>query len=441
MITAAILAGAILSTSAITGSAVNESIFLDDRRIDSGTLYIKSDAVPESATTYIRDIFANLYADDLDFLGYSFKEAKEMRLSPGFCATDFETGETLENVYYFPVMCGRNFVGMFTVTFFDGEYGYSFGKSEFADSLNKLKTMPGETAEIIMNEDATYGVVGSKVELLEEAFNADKEREQDVMRAISERALLEFVEKKPDELGIDSAKTPWITDGLDANIVYINAKSLYPEKVDTKEALKTSGNVSFYGKKRMVPLLKNENRPLTEKEIEQHPNKEKGGYCSVCCISSLVGYYIFGEARRAQQKADELYEYFKNIQKAGDIDFANTYIHENTSKNFTKTNVLEWQDIRKWINTKNSPCYTSWKAVNYDSKHAMVLCGYRYNNNDVNASQYYGIFVMDPNKPRDYQSISYNNGNATFPVRVKTGNTLSGETVKYFKWTKTLKET
>ena len=409
-ITAAILTGIISSSSAVSSFAFNESVFLDDRRIkDSGTLYIKSESVPEAASGYIRDIFANLYADDLDFLGYSFKEAKEMRLSPGFCATDFETGETLENVYYFPVMCGRNFVGMFTVTYFDGEYGYSFGKSEFADSLNKLKTMPGETAEIIMNEDATYGVVGSKVELLEEAFDADKEREQDVMHAISERALLELAEKKPDELEIDSAKTPWITDGLDANIVSIGSQSLYPEKINTKEALK-SGEITFIGYKRKVPILEN--------GIRETDNGETGGFCYACCVASLYGYYNYGGGTDAQEEADELYAEFKNDNVFGTIDDAKDYLESNTSKKFIKSGSLDWKKIRIMIGTKDSPCYTSWQTADNASGHAMVLCGYRHNKDKPTTSSYYGLYFMDPNQP-NYYLRSYNNGNPLYYLNGK----------------------
>ncbi len=60
------------------------------------------------------------------------------------------------------------------------------------------------------------------------------------------------------------------------------------------------------------------------------------------------------------------------------------YIEEYTSDvTMTQTGSnLVWSNVKKEVNTKDAPCYTRWECAGDSTGHAMVLCGYRYKQED-----------------------------------------------------------
>ncbi len=178
----------------------------------------------------------------------------------------------------------------------------------------------------------------------------------------------------------------------------------------------------FIGKKRIVPIVNNQSYYDTD--------GNKRGTCWASCTGSLIDYYKNGTACSDTNGSSIRYNIIgQNLQATGGytggMSTAKKYIEEYVSGvTMTQTgSKLTWSGVKKEVNTKNAPCYTRWEATGDSIGHAMVLCGYRYSQEDSTNTNYYGLYFMDPNKS-SLQIVSYG---STYTINNKP-----------FTWTKTL---
>lgn len=361
-------------------------------------IYIDSQAVPQEITEYAKNIFSNLYYEDIEYLGFSYTESSEMKLAPGFCANAYDNTIDASNIYYYPVMCNDDIVALFTVKDNNGIYSYQFGKDDIAISLNNINTSRDNALEIIVSNDAFYGITNDGVFVLSTQPTAD----QSEIATETENLAAE----KQIALATDTS----------AEVITISTNTTY-----TETALASPKARTYIGKKRFVPIVDNWSYPSGD---------STRGSCWASCTGSLIEYYTDGtkatvdDAKEMRTKVleDRLAD---NGAYSGGISAAKKYI-EKYVDDYSMTIIdtcLAWTDVKKELLNDNAPCYTRWLNDESNVGHAMVLCGYRYQDTDPNNSSYYGIYLMDPNKD-SIQLVSYN---STYTINSKE-----------YEWVKTL---
>lgn len=370
---------AVLAATLACGAIPTSAFSFDN--VDN-SIYIKSSNVPESATNYAKDQFSNLTTDEVMYLGFSYEDVCGMRLAPGFYADALNDTINDTNVYYYPVLHNNEVIAMFTVTQSGIGYSYQFGKDDLATSLNTLRTSETNAAEVIVTENAFYGATADSIEVLSslpdtEDFEIDLEKQQ-----ISQIASTVAEDAEPDD------------------IISISSNTAYAETVMEMPMERT-----YIGKKRIVPIVNNQSY--------YDADGNKRGTCWASCTGSLIDYYKNGTACSDANGSSIRYSVIgQNFEATGGytggMSTAKKYIEEYISGvTMTQTgSSLAWSNVKKEVNTKNAPCYTRWECAGDSTGHAMVLCGYRYKQEDSNNTNYYGLYFMDPNKS-SLQIVSY----------------------------------
>ncbi|MBD5140167.1 MAG: hypothetical protein HDT25_01940 [Ruminococcus sp.] len=111
----------------------------------------------------------------------------------------------------FPIMCGGKFTAFMSVSTYAGIGGFTVGKMEFEDKLNKLVTSPATPAEIYAEGDkfgTTFAAVGDEVIVLRNMFNEDKSEQIEALKK------LRYEDNLDEEYVINVygySKTGWIT--------------------------------------------------------------------------------------------------------------------------------------------------------------------------------------------------------------------------------------
>lgn len=387
-------------TTALATALAFEAIPTYALSLDDNSIYIESESVPESATNYAKDIFANLNTDDIEFLGFSYNESCNMRLAPGFCAIVMDVTIDTPNVYYYPIICNDEIIALFTVTEINGKFSYQFGKNDLADSLNNVITSTDDSVAIAVSDEAFYGITDNEITVLSALPDADT-------NIIGDQIALLAEENNSNAIAFYD------------NIVTINEDTAYN---DVSIQISSAKSVTYKGKKRAVPIV--DNWTYEDSDGTSH------GTCWASCTGSLIDYYNNGTSSSAES-ASKIRNTVKNARYkttesySGGISTAKAYIEEYVSKaSMSKTgSSLLWSEVKTEILTNNAPCYTRWENSSSSTGHAMVLCGYRYQSEKSNNSDYYGIYLMDPNE-KSFQLASYGD---TY--------TLNGKT---FSWVNTL---
>lgn len=128
-------------------------------------VYIKTSAVPESAYEYAQKMFSSFTRNDLVYMGFTKAEANSSVLAEGFCIKSLKENAYKENIFYFPVLCDGKITALMTVTYDNGQYGFSFGKDDMSAAMNELITSGDNAAEIYVSS-AVYGVTDNGVTIL-----------------------------------------------------------------------------------------------------------------------------------------------------------------------------------------------------------------------------------------------------------------------------------
>lgn len=366
----------------------------------SDSIFIESNSVPKEATDYARDMFSHLYIDDIECLGFTYSVSSEMKLAPGFYANAMNSDVKTDNVYYYPVVYNADIVALFTVTYQNGIYSYQFGKDDMAKALNSINTSYTNAVEIIVSNDAFYGITDNEIVVLStrpEAIETDVNSEKKYLSTLNESDLF-AIETSP-------------------NVVTISSSTTYSDTAQTASMTR-----SYIGKKRIVPIV--DNWTYTDSAGTLH------GTCWASCTGSIIDYYNNGTSSSnsggASMRDAVLSDRYNDASVySGGISTAKTYIENYVSgASMTKAgSSLSWSQVKSAILSNNAPCYTRWVNSSSATGHAMVLCGYRYLDTDPTNSSYYGIYLMDPNKT-SLQLISYG---STYTINSNT-----------YSWTDTL---
>ncbi len=335
-------------------------------------IYLKSQSIPSAVTEYAKRIYSNLYCEDIENLGFTSTEASEMKLAPGFCAKAYDSTIDTSNIFYFPVMYNDSVVALFTVKDEAGTYSYQFGKNDMATALNDLETSYNDSVEIVVSETAFYGVMNGNVVVLStlpESTESNIAVETNNLAAASEISLL---------------------DDSTTDVILISEDTVYSETV-----LPNPITRAFRGIQRFVPIV--DNWTYTSDGTTR-------GTCWASCTGSLIEYYNDGTSAsdddastmRHTVLADRLSE---TNSYSGGIGEAETYIEDHVDNVNMQlvADPLDWDTLKAELLNNSSPCYMRWVNDADNIGHAMVLCGYRYQDTAPNDSSLYGIYLMDPN--------------------------------------------
>ena len=377
---ATIITLSIFGTLSATATNIND--------LKSNEIFLLSKEIPESATEYARDYFTTYTSNELLNLGFTQKEIINLRLSPGVTAYEYDSCDA--QFYYFPVVDDDRVIAMLTmIDFGDERYSVQFGKSNFANSLNDIKTKQNEPAILVITNDFMYALdVNDNFTMLEEFL---------IM----------------SDLGLSTASnqarniiTPNITFSearfvCDVNIL-ISDDTKYDETIDNS------------------PLRTTEEAYLNVDFVANGTNASfPNGYCWASSLGSIIKYRI-NTTYTATQWRDILLNNAASKNWTGTVenakDIMETYIN---GASVTLTNSTLTFATTKAIINNDKPIYSSWRNTTDTSGHAMVIRGYLYTGTPASVTR---ISLMDPNKS-SYQAVD------------PTGSYVVGSLVLYWKRT------
>ncbi len=356
---------------------------------ETKSLYICSKSIPQSAVDYARDMFSHFYVSEMENIGYTSSQAAALKLGKGFVVDNYDLANMLE-AYYFPVLLNNNISDILIVFKVNGEYGFQLGNKDLASAINNLSTSTNAPVRIVASDVAYYAVSSDNVLVLDTSnFESQSQVQNDVDTQIT---------------SLRSQRN--ISTSSRANIVTINSSTVYTENVQAT----TRAQVGII---RSVPQCNN----------IIYDNAAYPQVCWAACGGSMIEYYQNGSAA-TQSGADNhrLYIAAKNSYEPANVDDARTYIQERMEDiglNYTLSvqyNKLAWNDVKTQINNNNAPFYTEWRRPGHS--HAMVIKGYTYDNTAPTNSNYYRIYIMDPNSM--VTVCDYNNGVNIFGTGVYT---------------------
>lgn len=186
---------------------------------EDNLIFIKTAPTPKEVTEYADKAFAEKprMTDILDTIGLTEEQQKTAQLgSPIVVKRIYEEDDDFTS-YSFPIIYSGKFAAF--IHFSDTDSGFSAGKTEYEDKLNKLVTSPAMPAEIYAEcdkADTIFAAVGDEVIVLRNMFNEDKSKQiGDIKKLRSEDNLDE--EYVINVYGY--SKTGWIT--VDGNKYFI----------------------------------------------------------------------------------------------------------------------------------------------------------------------------------------------------------------------------
>lgn len=122
-----------------------------------GEFHFLSEEIPLEATEYARNYFALLSVDELLACGFSYDEIVNLQIEPGFTAYEYDKCDNL--YYYFPVTDNKNIIAMLTVIDLgNNKFSGQFGKSFFANSINKLTSDFNNPYIFVITNNAMYAL-------------------------------------------------------------------------------------------------------------------------------------------------------------------------------------------------------------------------------------------------------------------------------------------
>lgn len=326
-------------------------------------LYIKTEEIPQDIEEQAKSLFLSTNYKDIEYLGINAK-LENLTLSKGVKANLINGGEK----YYFFVLDGDKIVANIVVSQSDGEvYGtYSTGVFE---NLNKVRNTYDNPISIIVSKNSIYYLDNTGLQTISDSFWATNET----------------IAK--DKSTIERSKSLYL-ENENSIPVLIGESNVYDIKLDTD--IKDS---------KVVMGLSLDNFPCV-------PNKDiYGGICWASSTGAIIEYINNGKKSTVLggiRIRDELVK----KQTTGGINDAQKYIKDYTNvRTRIKNDILSWEECKNQINSKGNPCYLRYADYDDEAYHAVVLCGYDYDNGKVINNEK-KIYLMDPNL-NNWQKIKY----------------------------------
>lgn len=324
-----------------------------------------SEAVPQIISEYAIDYFKNLTKSELVDLSFDNEEITNLKLCNGIKSYTDSTVSTNLEIYYFPVKSYGNVVAMLTVYSVDGNtLSAQFGKSIFANELNKLKATDNDYIVMTTDDEILAVDANSTITILEN-FGDDE---------INNFNFNEYINSSTEIVSVNS-----IYDYRTSNI------SLYASSSIKEKYLN-------------IPIVPNNNTTA-------FPN----GICWASSAASIIKW-VGTMQTSAVNIRDQLVSAAGNPPKYVGYDYQIVeLLQKYTKKSYLLVSHVnsndKWMsldDIKDAIDTSH-PIYTDWQTTL--GAHAMVIRGYYYNSS-VPGTDGKRVSLMDPNKT-SYQSIKY----------------------------------
>lgn len=178
---------------------------------EDNLIFIKTAPTPKEITEYAEKTFAEhqRMAYILDTIGLTEEQQKTAQLgSPIVVKRIYDENDDFTS-YSFPIICSGKFAAF--IHFSDTNSGFSAGKTEYEDELNKLVTSPAMPAEIYAEcdkADTIFAAVGDEVIVLRNMFNEDKSKQ---IEAIKKLRSEDNLDKEYVINVYGCSKTGWIT--------------------------------------------------------------------------------------------------------------------------------------------------------------------------------------------------------------------------------------
>ena len=178
---------------------------------EDNLIFIKTAPTPKEVTEYAEKEFKeNTHmADILDTIGLTEEQQKTAQLGSPIVIKRIYDEDYDFTGYSFPIICGGKFAAF--MYFSNPNSGFSAGKTEYEDELNKLVTSPAMPAEIYSEGDkvdTTFAAVGDEVIVIRNMYKEDKSKQ------IKDIKTLRSEDKLDEEYVINVygySKTGWIT--------------------------------------------------------------------------------------------------------------------------------------------------------------------------------------------------------------------------------------
>lgn len=324
-----------------------------------------SEAVPQIISEYAIDYFKNLTKSELVDLSFDNEEITNLKLCNGIKSYTDSTVSTNLGIYYFPVMSNGNVVAMLTVYSVDGNtLSAQFGKSIFANELNKLKATDNDY--IVMTTD-------------------------DEILAVDDNSTITILEN----FGDDEINNFNFNEYINSSTEIVSVNSIYDYRTSN---ISLCASYSIKEKYLNIPIVPNNNTTA-------FPT----GICWASSAASIIKW-VGTMQTSAINIRDQLVSAAGNPPKYVGYDYQIVkLLQKYTKKSYLLVSHVnsndKWMslgDIKNAIDTSH-PIYTDWQTTS--GAHAMVIRGY-YDNSSVPGTDGKRVSLMDPNKT-SYQSIKY----------------------------------
>lgn len=363
----------IITTLGVLASVASFSVSALDSGMESNTLYISSESVPQAATDYARDMFSHFTTDELAGVDFSFNEAVNLKLGTGFRLYEVEENPLVE-INYFPVYSGTNIVDILLVHYYENKYGFQMGDKELASKINALSTAAETPAKIAASDVGFYSVINNNVTLIDEiGFGSDAENDAQIAEDMNILANM---------------PAPLSENG--ENVITLSAETTFSDSVKVNT---TKADIGI-----ILPVARCNNVP--------GPGYKDGAICWASCGGALIDYYQNG-SYSSQANAERI----RDQLTGGVIAPAGTSTTQERMQELIPglsmtiiPGILFFSDLQNEIRIKNAPFYTRWHNLNTGGttgfprmSHAMVIKGYTYDSVYPNNLAYCKVYMMDPN--------------------------------------------
>ncbi|MDE7290006.1 MAG: hypothetical protein K2N71_10995 [Oscillospiraceae bacterium] len=148
---------------------------------EDNLIFIKTASTPKEVTEFAEKEFKEHphRAYMLESIGLTEEQQKTAQLGSPIIAKGIYDDEEDFTGCDFPIICDGKFTAFMSVSIYT-DIGFTMGKMEFEDKLNKLVTSPAMPAEIYAEGDkfgTTFAAVGDEVIVLRNMFNEDKSKQ------------------------------------------------------------------------------------------------------------------------------------------------------------------------------------------------------------------------------------------------------------------------
>lgn len=339
-------------------------------------LYISSETIPSKIEERAKDMFLSTNHKDIEYLGID-TPLENLTLSKGIKSKSID-GIGMDK-YYFFVLDGDKIVAEIALSEVDGQVFSTYSSGSF-DSLNYVKNTVDNPFRILFSDNSLYYLDNNNIYTISNSLSSNENTILNDKNTISKNRSLYYNDKNNE-------------------VISISEDNVYDIKLNNT----MNNSRTIYG-------LSLDNFPYVPNDIF-----DGVGICWASATGAIIEYILNGyysDTYRGTELRDELVQ--RQIQDMGHpnagITDARYYIKNYTGRvtGATET-MLSWEDCKYQIASKKNPCYLSYVNLSTNSGHAVVLCGYDYDNGDGLSKAYNydrRIYLMDPNK-EDWQKIDY----------------------------------